>query len=318
MKYILALIILTYSNLLYAWQPEKPINVYIGFASGSGNEISFKGISSLVENNTGVSFIIQNRPGAGGVVAMNEFIKKPNDGYHAYISSNQGIFVTAEFFQKEAVKYTLEDFDYVIGLAKSPLVIISSKASQITNIEEFIKHFKNSKEQINLGVGGGAHRLAFEYLIQKLKIDKSRTTIVEYKGPAQAALDVAGNHIDFAILPAAVAASIANTGKIVIIGICSERPIKGFENTPLMNKYVPGMNVYGGWGILLPKNTPPEVKSWYVNEFAKSIRNEKTKKFLEDNFMFNDETELNPKDFRYSMLKLREKWIPIISNFSDK
>lgn len=315
MKYFIALFLFTIANLTHAWQPDKPINVSIGFAPGSGNELSFRGISSIVEkNNPGVSFIIQNRPGAGGVVAMNEFIKRPNDGYNIYIPSNQGIFVTAEFFQKDAVRYTLNDFDYVLGLAKSPLVIVASLNSQVTNIEQFISRLKNSKEQINLAAGGGAHKLAFDYMVQKLQIDKSRTNIIEYKGPAQAAQDVAGNHIDFAIIPAAVAASLANVGKVKLIAVCGERVIKGFENVPLMNKFVPGMNVYAGWGIILPKNTNDQIKNWYVKEFDKAIKSDQAQKFFELNYMFNDGLESNPISFERSMQQLRNQWIPVIKN----
>lgn len=304
-------------STVYAWHPSKPINVIIGFAPGSGNELSFRGISSIVEkNNPDVNFVIQNRPGAGGVVAMNEFIKKPNDGYTIYVPSNQGIFVTAEFFQKQAVKYSLTDFDYLLGLAKSPQVLIASHNSQVSNLEDFIKKLQNPNEQINFATGGGAHRLAFDYMIQKLGINRSRTTLVEYKGPAQAAQDVAGNHIDFSIIPAAVAAGYERAGKVKIIAVCGEKVIKGFENIPLINKYIPGMNVYAGWGIIIPKNTAKEIKDWYVKEFNKAITSKEVQTFFEDNYMFSDKSELDPTGFEQSMKQLRNHWIPVLENLS--
>jgi len=309
-KIIIGLMITT---SVYAWEPTKPINVFIGFAPGSGNELSFRGISSIVEkNNPNVKFIIQNRPGAGGVIAMNEFVKKSNDGYNLYVPSNQGIFVTAEFFQKEAVKYTLNDFDYLIGLAKSPLVVIASHKSDVNTVSEFINKLKTTA--VSMAASGGAHKLAYDYIAERLKLNRSMVTLIDYKGPAQAAQDIAGGHVEFGIIPIAVAATLIQSEKIKIIGICSEKPIKGFENYPLMNKFVPGMNVYGGWGIILPKNTTDEVKQWYVREFSKAIRSKEANDFFEKNYMFYDEKELTPKGFEQSMIELRNQWIPILQS----
>ena len=82
----------------YAWEPTKPVTAVIGFAPGSGNELSFRGISSIIEKaNPKINFIVENRPGADGTIGMNHFIKLPNDGHHIYIASHQGIWVTADY-----------------------------------------------------------------------------------------------------------------------------------------------------------------------------------------------------------------------------
>ena len=134
------------TSTAWAWEPTKPINVLIGFAPGSGNELSFRGVSSILEKaNPKLAFIIENRPGASGVIAMNDFITRPADGYHIHIPSNQGVFVTAEFFQKNIVKYKLDDFEYVVGIAKSPLVVIAHSSSDVNNPAEFVNKLKTTK-----------------------------------------------------------------------------------------------------------------------------------------------------------------------------
>jgi len=303
--------------MVFAWEPVKPINVLIGFAPGSGNEISFRGVSSIIEkNNTKVNFVIDLRPGAQGVVAMNEFINKPNDGYHIYIPSNQGIFVTAEFFHKNILKYKLDDFEYVLGIAKSPLAIIAHSGSSVSTVDDFIKKLKTTETPISIAAGQGAHKLAYDYMADILKLNKKLISTVEYKGPAQASQDVAGGHVEFGIVPAAVAHTLVQSGKIKIIGLCSERTIKGFENVSLMNKWIPGMNVYAGWGIILPKGTDKQIQKWYVDNFSKAIRSQEAKKFFEDNYMFFDEKELTPEGFKASMNNLRSQWIPILEKIN--
>lgn len=315
MKRILIQLLLLFPLLSYAWSPEKPINVTIGFAPGSGNELSFRGVSSILEkSNPKLNFIIENRPGADGVVAMNDFISKPNDGYHIYIPSHQGIWVTAEFFNAQAKKYTLDDFEYVISIAKSPLAVIAWSGSSINSAPELINKLTSTSKPISIAAGSGAHKLAFEYMATKISINKELVKTVSYKGPAQAGQDVAGGHVEFGIIPAAVAANLAQTGKVKILGICSEKPLAGL-NAPLMNTYIPGMNVYAAWGIILPKGTSPVIIKWYVDNFSKAIRSIEAKDFFDKNFMFFDEKELTPLGFKGSMMQLRTQWLPILQNF---
>jgi tripartite-type tricarboxylate transporter receptor subunit TctC len=302
----------------HAWEPNRPINVLIGFAPGSGNELSFRGVSSILEKaNPKLTFIIESRPGASGVIAMNEFITRPADGYHISIPSNQGVFVTAEFFQKNIVKYKLDDFEYVVGIAKSPLVVIAHSSSDVNNPAEFVNKLKTTTKPINIAAGSGAHKLAYDFMADKIKLDKKLIATIEYKGPAQAGNDVAGGHLEFGIIPAAVAAPLAQSGKIKIIALTSERNIKGFENTPLMNKWVPGMNVYAGWGIILPKGISADIQKWYVENFAKAIRSPEAQIFFENNYMFTDDQELTPNGFKQSMVNLRKLWIPVLEKIDQ-
>jgi tripartite-type tricarboxylate transporter receptor subunit TctC len=318
MKKLLIAALLTATTSVFAWQPIKPVNVLIGFAPGSGNELSFRGVSSILEkSNPKLSFIIENRPGASGVIAMNDFISRPADGHHIYIPSNQGIFVTAGFFQKDIVKYKLDDFEYVVGIAKSPLVVIAHSSSDVNTPAEFVNKLKTTTKPINIAAGSGAHKLAYDYMADKIKLDKKLIATVEYKGPSQAGADVAGGHLEFGIIPAAVAAPLAQSGKVKVIGLTSERTIKGFDNTPLMNKWVPGMNVYAGWGIILPKGASPEIQKWYVDNFSKAIRSPEARTFFENNYMFVDEQELTPNGFKESMTALRKQWIPVLEKLGS-
>lgn len=315
MRFILLFFSLFLSMSCYAWEPTKPINVLIGFSPGSGNELSFRGISSIIEkSNPKINFIIENKPGADGVIAMNEFVKKPNDGYHIYIPSHQGIWVTAEYFNKSAVKYTLDDFEYVVSIAKSPLALIAFSGSEVNSVPDFLNKIKTTSKPITIAAGSGAHKLAFSYMTTKVPVNTDLVKTVGYKGPAQAGQDVAGGHVEFGIIPIAVAAGIAKTGKIKILGLCSEKPIPGID-APLMNTWVPGMNVYAAWGIILPRNTDSQIQKWYVDTFAKTIRSTEAKRFFDDNFMFFDETELTPNGFKNNMLKLKDQWTPIIKTF---
>ena len=316
-KRLIASLLVAASTAVLAWEPTKPIQVTVGFAPGSGNELSFRGVSSLIEKaNPKINFIIENRPGADGVVAMNEFVTKPNDGYHVYIPSHQGIWVTADFFNAQAKRYTLDDFEYVVSIAKSPLAVIAWSGSSVNTVPELLDRVKNTAKPITFAAGSGAHKLAFSYMVSKVKVNTDLVQTVGYKGPNQAGQDVAGGHVEFGIIPAAVAATFVKSGKVKIIGLCSEKPVAGID-APLMNKWVPGMNVYAAWGIILPKGTDPEIQKWYVDNFSKVIKSPEAKQFFDNNYMFFDERELTPNGFKNSMMQLRTQWVPILQNFKE-
>ena len=301
------------ATLAHAWEPTKPITAVIGFAPGSGNELSFRGISSIIEKaNPKINFIVENRPGGDGTIGMNHFVKLPNDGYHISVPSHQGIWVTADFANPENKKYTLDDFEYVVTLAKSPLAIIANSASTVNTPREFLDRVKNTDKPLNIAAGSGAHKLAYEYMMYNIKGNRSLVKTIPYKGPAQAGQDVAGGHVEFGIIPVAVANTLLQSGKIKIIALCSEYKIYSIKNVPLMKDLIPGMNVYAAWGIVLPKNTDKEIIDWYVTNFTNAIRSNEGQRFLRENLMFAEPKEQTPQGFKASMMQLREKWVPII------
>jgi tripartite-type tricarboxylate transporter receptor subunit TctC len=149
-------------------------------------------------------------------------------------------------------------------------------------------------------------------MMYHIKGNKSLIKTIPYKGPAQAGQDVAGNHLEFGIIPVTVANVLVKSDKVKIIALTSEYKLEGLKDVPLMKDYVPGMNVYAAWGIVFPKGTPKEIIDWYVVQFRNAINSPFGKQFIKDNLMFAEPKEQDPKGFEASMMELRTKWIPII------
>lgn len=313
-KYLIKIaVIALLTTHAFAWEPTKPVTTVIGFAPGSGNELSFRGMSSILEKaNPKINFIIENKPGSDGIVGMNHFVKLQPDGHHIYIASHQGIWVTAEFSNPDNMKYSLNDFEYGLTLAKSPLAIIANEKSPTNTPKEFMDRIKNQSSPINIAVGSGSHKLVYEYMMYHINGNRDVIKTVPYKGPAQAGQDVAGGHLEFGIIPVAVANTLSKSGKVKIIAITSEYKIDAIKEVPLMKDYVPGMNVYAAWGIIFPKGTDKEIIDWYVSNFKSAIRSPEGKRFLQENLMFAEPREQSPDGFKASMMDLRKQWIPII------
>jgi tripartite-type tricarboxylate transporter receptor subunit TctC len=130
---------------------------------------------------------------------------------------------------------------------------------------------------------------------------------VSYRGPAQAVTAVASHEVDFGIVPVAIANTLAQSGRVRILGLFSEQKLSQIPTVPLMQQYIPGASVYAAWGIILPKNTPADVVDWYVKNFANVIKGTEAQQFFSNNLMFSVDAELTPAGFKNSMSQLRKQ-----------
>jgi tripartite-type tricarboxylate transporter receptor subunit TctC len=314
MKQILATLLLCASASAWAWQPSKPVTVLIGFGPGSGNEMAFRAVAEDVERRTGANFVIVTKPGADSVISLNELVRSRPDGYTINIASQQNTWVMADVLQRSVKEFDPDTFTYTVNIAKSPLAIIAPVDSPVNTPRQLVDYLQKATKPVTFAVGSSSHKLAYEYLVNHAAPSKARygmVTAASYKGPSQAGADVAGGHVDFGIIPAAVAYKLVQAGKVKYIGLCGEQRLSKIPDVPLMDTVVPGLHVYAGWGILLPQNTPPEVAQWYTDNFRQAIRSEKAQRYFQDNLMFVEERELTPEGYKRSMLDLRRVWLPI-------
>jgi tripartite-type tricarboxylate transporter receptor subunit TctC len=312
MKRFLIALIACLSISAHAWQPTKPITVIFPNGPGAGNEISFKIVSDIVDRNTGAKFVADYKPGVDGNLATNYFNTVANDGYTISVPACQSQWVTAEVWYPQMIKFNIFEFEPVANIARSPLAFWATPNSRINTPEELINEIRSKQRPINFAIGGGGHKLAVEYLTTKLNVaGGDRVETIMYKGPAQALLDVMGGHVEFGVTPVAVGYPHLQAGKLKLIGIAGETPLRGLEKVLLMKDYAPGLNIYGCWNIILPKGTPKDVQEWYRTNFVPAINSREARVKFEENLMFVTPSEHTAEGLNSSMMRLRNDWQPI-------
>jgi tripartite-type tricarboxylate transporter receptor subunit TctC len=311
MKKILGTLLTLFTLSAFAWQPTKPVTVIFPNGPGAGNEISFRIVAKIVEEkNPAFKWNPEYKPGADGNIGMNHFDKQPNDGHTVAMPSCQSTFVTAEIWYANSVKFNAMDWEGVANIGKTPLAFYARLKSDIDTPKKLIDEVRASKRPITFAVGGAAHKLAVEYFVAGVKPSKDTVETSLYKGPAQAMTDVVAGHMEFGVFPITVGAPMVQAGKLKLIGLAGEVPIAGFEKTPLMKDFVPGLNVYGCWNLMLPKGTPQEIQDWYRDNFVPAIRSKEVKEQFDKNFIFISPAEHSPQGVRAAMYRLREQWQP--------
>ena len=309
----LLLTLLLIPMLAFAWEPTKPITVIIGNQPGSGNELGFRAISAIVNKaHPDVNFIIELRPGADSVIAMNQLYNAPPDGHTIAIPSYMSTFVTNDIWQKDIKKFQYDSFTNVFGMGKSPLTIVANPTSKVNSVAELAELVKNTKKPISVAIGGGAHRMAFEFFMLKAGGNKQLVKTIPFPGPLQAVTSVAGDSgTEFGIMPIAIALPLVQAGRVKVIGITGERKL---DRLPAAEPIVVNgshIDVFAAWALILPPNTPKEIVKWYQDTFTPALRSAEIKQYYDNNLIFLDEKELTPVGFAKGIEKLRSVWIPL-------
>ncbi len=318
MKKLIAALLLVPTLAWAQWSPNKTVNTTIGFAPGSGNEISFRKASDIVmKQNPGVSFLVETRPGADAAVASNAFMSAPSDGLHLMIPSHMSLFVTNDIWQRDIKRFEYNSFKPVVTLGKSPLVLVASSKSTVNTPQEFVRYI-TSGQPVNIAVGGGAHRMAYEYIMMRTRADPKLIQHVAFQGPAPAVQSVAGydgrTGTEFGIMPIAVAKPLIEAGKVRPIGLTGGPRLKALPNVPLLSDTIPGLKVYAGWIVVLPPQTPNLIVDWYVEKFSRAILSKEYQDWAEQNYIIVDRDELNPRGVMAYAEELRTAFAPIAKN----
>lgn len=312
-KKLLAIFAVTLPAAVLAFTPPKTVTATVGFAPGSGNEVSFRIVSSIVEKqHPATAYVVQNRPGGGESVGVNWFAQQPTTGANLYIASQQGLFTATEIWFPGMLKINPMDMEFVTTIAKSPLAVVAHVSSPTNTPAQLLERMRNTKQPMNFALGAAAHQLVFEYLIDHVRADRQLIQSALYKGPAQAVQDVAGNQVEFGILPTAIAYPLVKAGKVKYIALAGEQRLSQIPDVPLWKDTVPGLTVNAAWMIMLPPGSPREQIEYYNRVFVAAINSPEAKKIFDENLMFTVPAEQTPEGARAYMSKLIRKWEPYV------
>ena len=321
MKRIISALMLAVSMTLsftaVAWEPTKPVTIFSGFNPGSGNELAFRKLAEIVQrNNPKFVYVIQNTPGADSVVSQNRFFNADPDGHSVAIPSHMSTYITNDIWQKNIKKFNYDSFTDVLTMGKSPLVLVASFRSMINTPDDFITLISTTKQPINIAVGSGAHRTAFEYLMHRGQGNKEMVKPIKFNGPAPTIISVATYDgkigTEFGIMPIAVAKPLLDAGRVKAIGFTGTRKMDQYPKIPLLNTVAPGINVYAAWSLQLPPNTPENIVDWYQREFSKAVRSNEYQAWTKNQVVFYEESELSPAGLRKHMEELRVTFMPVL------
>jgi len=200
--------------------PDKPVRWVVPFTPGASNDVIARLIAAKLLDAWGQQFIIDNRPGAGGLVGADTVAKAAPDGY-TLLLSNPGPNVNSPLLSKQS-PYKVEDFAPVVFFGYAPLLILANPALPVRNPKELIEYMKANQSKINWGSSGTGSSLHIGLAVLQAATG-IKVTHIPYKGSAPAITDLIGGQIQFMHTTTVSAESQIKANRVRVVALASAK-----------------------------------------------------------------------------------------------
>ncbi|MDB5811552.1 MAG: hypothetical protein JWN94_3674 [Betaproteobacteria bacterium] len=238
--------------------PSKPIRLVVGFPAGGPADIFGRAIAQKLAEVAGQQVVVDNRAGAGGILAAENVAKAPADGYTFYLASSAVLSSYAVLYDK--LPYDLNrDFTPVTKAIAVPEMLVVHPALPVKTTKEFVALAKSKPGQLTYGSTGNGNmpNLAFE----SFKIAAGVNILhVPYKGAAPAVIDLLGGHVQASILDVPVLLPHVQGGKLRALAIATANRASTLPTVPTMAEAgYPSVNADNWYGVVVASATPKDV-----------------------------------------------------------
>src|SRR5215468_9065810 len=237
--------------------PSRPVRLLVPFAAGGPTDVVARILADLLSVRWGgQSVVIENRPGAGTIVATAALAKAPADGYTVLVATNS-LLINPAIGQR--LPYDTEkDFAPVSMVATQPVALVANKSFPANTIPELVAVARKSAQPLNFTSPGprGVGHLAGEMLKQRAGIDMQH---ISYNGSAPALNDVMGGRVPLMFDVWHSARRYVDTGQLKLIAGAGLAPLPGAEHAPTIAQTFPGFDVVAFNAMIGPAGIPPPV-----------------------------------------------------------
>src|SRR5436190_10308926 len=287
--------------------PSKPVRIFVPYPAGGGVDVLTRTLGEVVSKQWGQSVVVENRPGAGGVIASQAVATAPPDGY-TLIMVASGHATNPLLYAK--VPYdTFKDFSPVSLLASSPNILLVRADSPFKTVADVISAAKAKPGSLSFahaGNGTSTH-LAGELLKSLARVD---IAAIPYKGGAPAINDLLGGQIPLSFNngPESVGQIAAGTVRALAVTTAQRAPF--LPDVPSMAETVPGYDTEVWWGLLGPAGMPRDLVEKLSHDFVAALNTEAIKERLTK--LGASPIGSSPQQFDAKIRADYRKWGPII------
>lgn len=261
-----ALALFSACGLAQTW-PSKPITIVVPFGAGGNTDVIARLTATHMTRALRMPVVVDNRPGASGLIAAKQVLAAPADGYTLFMASVSQI-VTAPFVNSNFNFDPTKEFAPVVNIGANAFVIATKSSLPAKNLAELVALAKQKPGALTYGSGGtGSLTHLSAYLFTK----RAEISLVHipYKGGAPAMTDLLGGVIDmYSASPSEVVTQAAG-GKVRLLAISSANRLKELPNVPTVAETYPGHEVETWNGLFAKAGTPAEILDRIATEVAK-------------------------------------------------
>ena len=236
--------------------PTRPVRIIAGFAAGGGVDVTARLIGQWLTDRLGQSFVIENRPGAGGNIGTEAVVNASPDGYTLLLATVPNA-VNASLYEKLNFNF-IRDIVPVAGIIRVPMVILLNPSVPAATVAEFISYAKANPDKVNMASAGNgsAPHMAGELFKMMAGVNLVH---VPYRGQGPALTDLLGGQVQVLFAATPGTTEYITTGKLRALAVTSASRAEMLPELKTVGDFVPGYEASQWYGIGVPRNTPVEI-----------------------------------------------------------
>jgi len=305
---LIAVALLSKAALAQDAYPSKPVHIFVPYPPGGAVDIVARTLGDELGKRWGQSVVIENRPGAGGIIAEQALTQSPPDGYTLIVVAT-GHALNSFFYDK--LPYDpFKDFTPISLIGASPNMLLVRADSPFKSVGDVIAAARAKPGQLSYGHAGNgtSPHLAGELFKYVAKVD---ITAVPYKGGAPSLTDLIGGHIPLTFNNIPESMGQIQAGAVRPLGVTTAARSPVLPNVPtIAEAALPGYDTGVWWGFLAPAGLPAEVKAKLAKDCAEVVQ----VPAVRDKLLQLGATPIgsSPEVFAKLIRDEYEKWGPII------
>ncbi|MGH9577526.1 MAG: tripartite tricarboxylate transporter substrate-binding protein, partial [Terriglobales bacterium] len=259
--------------------PIKPVRVVVPFPPGGGTDIQARVLFKELNEQFRQIFIVDNRPGAGGLIGAEAVVNSPADGY-TLLFTTATLAINATLYRSTLKFDPVKDLAPVVWVSSTPLVLIVHPGVAAKSGEELIELARKKPGVLNaaINVPGSTSHLAAEMLKQLAGLS---FTTVPYKGGGLSMMAVMSNEVDFQFAEGLLAAPQVKAGKVRALAVTTPKPSAAFPDLPTMNAILPGFVADNWFAMYFPAATPREIVGTINTAIRKALETKTVRTLFE-------------------------------------
>jgi hypothetical protein len=273
----LGLVIGTVAQSQTVAYPTKPLKIVVPTSPGSGSDTTARFFGEQLTTLLGQPVLIDNKPGANGVIAAMAVKQAPADGYALFLATNTHMAVNPSVV-KDLPYDPVKDFKPVSGLARGMMIFIASPNSKINNVTDLVTAAKNSKQKLNVGTYTAGFHLSAEWFAS---VVGAQSINVPYKGAPEVFTALMGDQLDWGVSDLIAAIPQVKSGKLKAIAVSGEKRHADYPEIPTIKESgYPDYVNYTWTSIYVRTETPDAVTAKLVEAVKKIIASPAGKAFI--------------------------------------
>ena len=286
--------------------PSRPITIVVGFPAGSATDNLIRPVANALQGSLGQPVIIDNKPGANGVVATQFVARARPDGYTLLAGSSTTLAANVGLF-KSLPYDPAKDFEPIAGLGSTSMMFMVRADSPAKNLKSFVDLAGKEANPMPVAYGSSSAQVALALFSKATGV---RFTPVPYKGTPQAITDLLGGTVPMAIVDVGNGVPHLKSGKLTALAISNVSRSVSAPNVPTLSETYPNTELVTWIGLVAPAGTPKSVVDKLYGAIAAALA---TADIKEKFAAISTEVEpVAPRDLGVRMQRDQVRWIELI------